>query len=174
MTRTGRTGVAVALCAMAFARSLAAQGDGAGRLGKPELQPLRVAGEVVAGGAAGYAGYFAGRFVGVSLADLLRIDSNGGRTVVIDAFAYASAGFATAGAVYGVGSIDGQTGEFGAAMLGGGAGFALAVLTNQLLRPRRTPESGGSRAARLAAEVIEVLLPSIGATIGFNSTRGWK
>jgi hypothetical protein len=139
---------------------------------RPDLEPERVAGEVVLGATAGYLGYFAGRFVGVRVAELFAIESSGRRSAVINGFGYAAAGASTAGAVYGIGSIDGQTGEFGTTLLGAGVGFTVAVLVNQFVfRPRETPESSGSRAVRLAAEVVEVMLPAIGATIAFNSTR---
>jgi hypothetical protein len=140
---------------------------------KPALQVWRVGGEVVGGMYAGYVGYFAGRFVGTHVADVFVRDNNDAAwTVIRQTFGYTAGGFATAGAVYGIGSIEDQTGEFGTTVLGTGIGFVSALALNRVLWPTaKAGESGGRRFARKAAEVTQVLLPAIGATIGFNSTR---
>ena len=139
---------------------------------RPDLQPVRLAGEVVVGMYAGYIGYFAGRLVGENMGDVFRMPTNGARGRLVAATGYAAAGLATAGAVYGIGSIDGQTGEFGATLLGTGAGFVVGIAVNKLIFvPRRSTESTPERAVRRTVEFVEVLLPAIGATVGFNSTR---
>jgi hypothetical protein len=139
---------------------------------RPDLQPVRVTGEVVLGTYAGYIGYFAGRLVGENIGDVLRMPTNGTRAALVATTGYVAGGFATAGTVYGIGSIDGQTGEFGSTLLGAGAGFVVGVAVNKLIFvPRRTAETTSERTVRRAAEFVQVLLPAIGATIGFNSTR---
>ncbi|HKS05004.1 MAG TPA: hypothetical protein VJR92_01715 [Gemmatimonadaceae bacterium] len=140
---------------------------------KPALEVWRVGGEVVGGMYAGYVGYFAGRFVGTHVADVFVRDNNDAAwSVIRQTFGYTAGGFATAGAVYGIGSIQDQTGEFGTTVLGTGIGFVTALALNRvLLPPAKAGESGGRKFARKAAEATQVLLPAIGATIGFNSTR---
>ena len=141
--------------------------------GKPPLEVWRVGGEVLGGTYAGYVGYFAGRFVGTQLADVFVRDPTAGAWVGIrQTFGYTIGGFATAGAVYGIGSIQNQTGRFGTTLLGTGIGFGTALALNRVLwPPAKAGESTGRRFARKAAEATQVLLPAIGATIGFNSTR---
>jgi hypothetical protein len=157
------------LCLLSLPASLVAQENS-----KPPLEAWRVGGEVTAGMYAGYVGYFAGRFVGTQVGALV-LPSNGRewpRTAIRQSFGYAVGGVATAGAVYGVGSIQNQTGDFGKTMAGTGIGFGAALVLHRVLwSPAKANESSGRRFARRTAEFAEVLLPAIGATIAFNSSR---
>ena len=161
--------VSVASCA-----TLAAAQDPRAR---PPLESWRLAGEVVAGSYAGFAGYFIGRYVGSRIGDqwLPGASHETARNRVKQGLAYTAGAFATAGAVYGVGSLDGQRAEYWTTLAGTGAGFAVAVVVNKLLLPTpREGETAGGRFARRAGEVLEILFPSIGATIAFNSTRRFR
>jgi hypothetical protein len=142
--------------------------------GKPDLEVWQVGGEVIAGAYAGYAGYFTGRFVGSALGEavLRGADRETARRRIRVGFGYLGGAFGVTGAVYGVGSLRDQTGDFATTMLGAGLGFGMAIGVNHLLwPPAKEEQSAGTRLARRAAEIFEVLLPSIGATIAFNSTR---
>jgi hypothetical protein len=159
---------AIVVAAAAIAAPLRAQSS------RPPLEAWRIGAEVMAGAYAGYAGYYLGRYVGTRVGERMFSSStpDGVRIAVRQSLGYLAAGAATAGAVYGVGSIQNQTASFGATVLGTGAGFALAMGVNRLLwPPARAGESSGSKLTRSAAEVVQVLLPSLGASIGFNSTR---
>lgn len=155
------------LCLISLPTSLFSQG-------KPPLEAWRLGGEVTAGMYAGYLAYFAGRFVGTHVASAVLTDNSGEwpRNAIRQTLGYTAGALATSGAVYGIGSIQKQTGEFGTTMLGTGIGFGTALVLQRILRsPSRADESGGRRFLRRAAEFAEVLLPAVGATIGFNSTR---
>jgi len=165
--------VAVVAIAVIGAGNLTAQGSPP-REERPDVESWRVAGEVFAGAYAGYAGYFVGRLIGTRVADMVVAKGNGEptRRALRNTFGYASGAFATSGAVWGVGSLQGQTGDYETTLLGTGVGFGVAVLVNHtLLLPAHGDQSGSARFMRRTAEFIEVLLPSIGATIAFNSTR---
>ena len=141
---------------------------------KPPLEGWRIGCEMVAGTYAGYAGYFVGRAAGMRIGDALWGASNHDtqRNVLKQSLGFGVAGVATAGAVYGVGSIGGQRAKFGTTLVGTAAGFGVAVVASRLLwSPSRHSETQQDRWARRAAELVEVLLPAAGATIGFNSTR---
>jgi hypothetical protein len=84
-------------------------------------------------------------------------------------------GLATAGTVFAIGNVGDQTGDFDATYLGTGAGFVLALgLAKVLLGPDGRPPESSSTAARWATANVIALLPAIGATIAFNSTRRFK
>jgi hypothetical protein len=166
----GRRLIALALTACALGRPLGAQ-ESEGPSGRPALEPLRIGGEVVAGAYAGFLGFYVGRFVGERVGDLLRLEGTGDahRTTML-VFANAGAAFGTAGTVYGIGSIGDQTGDFGTTLLGTGLGYATAVGLNRFICPPAGRAPRASR-CRIIADAVEVLLPAIGSTIAFNSTR---
>jgi hypothetical protein len=138
----------------------------------PDLEAWRLGAEVLGGIYAGYAGYFLGRFVGEHISDVVARDNDRTRTALRYTFGYAAGIAATAGAVYGIGSIDHQTGDFDRTLLGTGAGFVTAVIINRVVwHPTRQSASSGERAVRRVADFIEVLLPTVGATIAFNQSR---
>ncbi len=161
---------ALVLATLAVTGTIAAQDTG-----RPAFSIPRTGGEVVAGAYAGFVGFYAGRFAGERVADLVSLEDEGGvRRGAVLTFAYLGAAFGTAGTVYGIGSLGNQTGEFGAALLGTGAGFVVAVAANRLLFPRASREANGARSARRLADAVEILLPAIGSAVAFNSTRRYS
>ncbi len=139
---------------------------------RPTLSAGRVTGELVAGTYAGIGGFLVGRLVGERMADVLGAE----RDATINAVGLASGvlvgGLATAGTVYGIGNIGDQTGDFAATYLGTGVGFVAGwALSRAILGPQERPRQGMSTAARWATANVIALLPSIGATVGFNSSR---
>ena len=81
-------------------------------------------------------------------------------------------GLATAGVVYAIGSIGDQTGDFDATALGTGVGFVAALgLAKMVLGPEGRPRAGMSTKARWVTANVIAMLPAVGASIGFNSTR---
>jgi hypothetical protein len=142
---------------------------------RPPLSAGRVAGELVAGTYVGIGGYFVGRFAGERMADILGAERDATIRTVGLASGVLVAGLATAGTVYGIGNIDNQTGEFSATYLGTGVGFVAGwALSRMMLGPQERPREGMSTAARWAVANVIALLPSIGATVGFNSSRRFK
>ena len=84
-------------------------------------------------------------------------------------------GLTTAGSVYGIGSIGDQTGSFRDALLGAGAGYVTGLAVRWVAMgatsgPRDADDSG----MRWMGAAIESLLPAIGATIAFNTSRRFK
>lgn len=164
------------LCCAVVATLLAtAAAPLAAQRARPPLNAGRVTGELVAGTYVGIGGFLVGRFAGERMADLLGAE----RDATINAVGLTSgvvvAGLATAGSVYGIGSIGDQTGDFGATYLGTGVGFAAGwALARVLLGPQERPREGMSTAMRWATANVIALLPSIGATVGFNSSRRYK
>ncbi len=155
--------VAAALC---FVPALEAQ------QARPALSAGRVTGQLVAGTYVGIGGFLVGRFVGERLADLGGAESDRAMKVVGSFTGILVAGVATAGSVYGIGNIGEQTGDFDATYLGTGVGFVASwALSRAILGPAERPREGMSTAARWATANVMALLPSIGATVGFNSTR---
>ncbi|MBM3884949.1 MAG: hypothetical protein FJ361_03775 [Gemmatimonadetes bacterium] len=170
MTHRAATGLvlAAALCAgLGSARPLGAQA-----LEKPRLDAGRVTGEVLAGTYAGIGGFLIGRATAVRIAEgvgaveeptLRRAGWAGG---------ILGGGLATAGVVYGIGRLGETAGDFDATWLGSGAGFVLSATVARLLfGADGAPPEGMRPAARWATINALALLPAIGATIGFNSTR---
>lgn len=142
---------------------------------RPPLNAGRVAGELAAGTYAGIGGFLVGRFVGERMADILGAERDATMRAVGITSGVAVAGLATAGSVYGIGTIGDQTGDFSATYLGTGVGFAAGwALSRALLGPSERPREGMSTAARWATANVIALLPSIGATVGFNSSRRYK
>lgn len=161
----------VALLAVALTVSAVAEAQQA----RPDLNAGRIAGEAFAGAYAGIGGFLIGRFVGERTSDIVGVDREETRRRVGFATGVVVAGLATAGTVYGIGNIGDETGDFDATMLGAGVGFVGAVaLARMTLGPSERPREGMSTAMRWAAANVIALLPSIGATIGFNSTRRFK
>jgi hypothetical protein len=157
--------------ALAFA-ALAAVPARAQEQGKPRLDAVRVAGEAFGGAYAGIGGFVLGRYVGTGIADMVGVESEVTRRRTGYAAGMLVGGAATAGAVYLIGSMGNQAGDFNATALGTGVGFVAAVGIAQLfLDPDGRPRAGMSTRMRWTAINIVALLPAIGATIGFNSTR---
>lgn len=138
----------------------------------PRLVPARVAGEVVVGTYAGIGGFIVGSFVAEEFAAAVgaRHETTLRHTGWIGGAL--GGGLATAGAVYGIGSLGNQAGDFDATLLGTGVGFAASLgFARLLLGADGTMPEGMSTRARWATVNALALLPAIGATIGFNSTR---
>jgi len=141
------------------------------RLAFDRLEPLRVAAETVVGGYAGIGGFVVGRFVAEGTSSLLGVDHEGTLKKLGFVGGVIGGGLATAGTVYAIGNIGDQTGDFDATYLGTGIGFVAALgIAKMVLGPEGRPREGMSTASRWAAANVIALLPSIGATIGFNST----
>ncbi len=162
--------VAIVRCAVAlfFATgALEAQ-----QIGKPRIEPVRVAGQVVVGGYSGIAGFVIGRFAAEGISDVVGIENETAMRRIGFVGGVIGGGLATAGVVYGIGNIGDQTGDFDATYLGTGVGFVAALgIARMILGPDGRPREGMSTSARWATANIVALLPAIGATIGFNSTR---
>lgn len=145
---------------------------GAQPLDKPRLEPARVAGELVAGAYVGIGGYFLGRHLAHEIAGALGAESEA--TIRRAEFVGSAAGgiLATAGAVYGIGSLGEQAGDFGETALGAAAGYLVAIgVARLVLGPDLRPEPNMGTGARWAIANVLALMPAIGGTIGFNSTR---
>lgn len=160
---------ALVLVSATVARTGAQQQD------KPRLEPWRVAGQTVVGGYAGIGGFVVGRFVAEGSARLVGAEHE----TTIRNLGYIGGvlggGVATAGVVYGIGNMGDQTGDFDATALGTGVGFVAAVgIAKLVLGPSERPRQGMSTATRWAAANVIAMLPAIGATIGFNSTRRYR
>jgi hypothetical protein len=141
----------------------------------PPLEPARVAGQVLAGAYAGIGGYFVGSWVGKVVVNNMPMASDGTKEQVSFVFGVAGATAATAASVSAIGNIGDQTGRYDTALLGTAGGVAVGLVLNQLLYGHaRLPEEEGSSRIRWLEASLEALLPSIGATIAFNSTRRYK
>jgi hypothetical protein len=141
----------------------------------PPLEPARVAGQVLAGAYAGIGGYFAGSWVGTLIIDNMPMASEGTKDKVSFAFGLTGATLATAATVSAIGNIGDQTGKYSTALVGTVGGVAAGLLLNQLLYGHaRLPAQERSSKVRWIEASLEAMLPSIGATIAFNSTRRYK
>ena len=162
-----RAPVLSALALLISATTLSAQ-----QLDKPRIQPARVVGQVVVGGYSGIAGFVIGRFAAEGISDVVGIENETAMRRIGFVGGVIGGGLATAGVVYGIGNIGDQTGDFDATYLGTGVGFVAALgIARMILGPEGRPREGMSTSARWATANIVALLPAIGATIGFNSTR---
>lgn len=142
---------------------------------RPPLNAGRVAGEVAAGTYAGIGGFFVGRYTGERLADILGAENDATIRRAGLLTGVTVAGLATAGTVYGIGNIGDETGEFSATYLGSGVGFVAGwALSRAILGPAERPREGMSTAMRWTMANVIALLPSLGATVGFNSSRRYK
>ena len=156
----------------AFLSQVAPATEGRGR---PSLEPARIAGELLAGAYAGIGGYFVGSWVGGGLGNLLSDASEGTKDQIAFAGGILGAGVATAASVVAIGNIGDQAGSFPTALVGTAAGVTAGLLLNQLLYGHaRLPAEGESSRLRWVEASLEAMLPSIGATIAFNSTRRFK
>jgi hypothetical protein len=141
----------------------------------PAIEPARVAGEVLAGAYAGIGGYVLGNWAGGMLASMLPSTSDGARDRIAMVSGILGAGIATAASVAAVGNIGDETGSYPAALAGTAGGVAVGLLLNQLLYGHaRLPSEGESSRVRWIEASLEAMLPAIGATIAFNSTRRFK
>lgn len=139
---------------------------------RPALAAGRVIGETVGGAYAGIGGFVVGRYLGERVGDIVGVSSDDTRNRMGFASGVLLGGLATAGTVYGIGNIGDQTGEFDATYLGTGIGFIAALgLARLTLGPAERPREGMSTAGRWAMANVVALLPALGATIAFNSTR---
>jgi hypothetical protein len=165
MSRLGHR--AFLICSVLLAPPLASQ-----PLDRPRLDAARVSGEVLVGAYAGIGGILLGRHIAHGIADATGATSE--VTIRRAEFVGAAAGgiLATSGAVFGIGSLGDQTGEFGTTVLGTTAGFVVGVgVARLILGPDLRPEPGASTAMRWTLANVLALMPAIGATIAFNSTR---
>ena len=163
-----RASSTLALLALLLVPALA----GAQEEAKPRLDAVRVSGELIGGAYAGIGGFVLGRYVATSIADRVGVESEVTRRRTGYAAGMVTGGFATAGAVYLIGSMGDETADFSATLLGTGIGYVAAVGIAQLfLDPDGRPREGMSTKMRWTAINIVALLPAIGATVGFNSTR---
>jgi hypothetical protein len=153
-------------CTMLVAASAEAQ-----RAARPTLEPLRVTGEVVVGSYAGIGGYFLGSALGHHIAERWPDGSATTNDFITSGFAYSGAAFATAGGVYMVGASGNQRGSFSATMLGTGVGAGLAWVLDQTFFSNDGNDSADASRTRWTQALVKSLLPSIGATVGFNSSR---
>lgn len=164
-----RGATALVLVSAAVVRTEAQQ------LEKPRLEVWRVGAQTVVGGYAGIGGFVVGRFVAEGSVRLVGADHE----TTIRNLGYVGGviggGVATAGVVYGIGNLGDQTGDFDATALGTGVGFVAALgIAKLVLGPTERPRQDMSTATRWAAANVIAMLPAIGATIGFNSTRRYR
>lgn len=143
------------------------------RQGKPRLDTGRVAAEALGGAYAGIGGFMLGRYVGMEVGEMVGVDSDVTRRRVGHFTGAAFGTLATAGFVYAVGSIGDTAGDFNATLLGTGVGLVAGAAIGRLIFPAGDT-SGMSSKARWATINVLALLPSIGATVGFNSTRRFQ
>ena len=77
--------------------------------------------------------------------------------------------------MYAIGAIGNQTGSYPLALLGAGAGYLAALaVTHFIDRPSGPAVTPQKSRARWLQATVESLLPAIGATIAFNSSRRFK
>lgn len=142
---------------------------------RPDLEPARIAGEVLAGAYAGIGGYLIASWASGFLTDRLTDASEGTKNQVKLGFGVAGAIAGTAASVWAVGDIGDQTGSYPATMIGAASGVATAFLINKAMYgSARLPTEHSSSRIRWVEASLEALLPSIGATIAFNSSRRFK
>lgn len=164
----GRLCAAVLLAAVLFIAPSVLEAQQA----RPSLSAGRVIGETVGGAYAGIGGFVIGRYVGHRVGDMVGVSSDDTRNRIGFVSGVLLGGLATAGTVYGIGNIGNQTGEFDATYLGTGVGFIAALgLARLTLGPAERPREGISTAGRWAMANVVALLPALGATIAFNSSR---
>lgn len=162
-------------CALVAAFLATSAAPLAAQRARPPLSAGRISGQLVAGTYVGIGGFLIGRFAGERMADLLGAERDATINTVGLTSGVLVAGLATAGSVHGIGNIGDQTGDFGATYLGTGVGFAAGwALARVILGPQERPREGMSTAMRWATANVIALLPSIGATVGFNSSRRYK
>lgn len=142
---------------------------------RPQLNAGRVTAEIVVGTYTGIGGFIVGRYVGERVGEIVGVTSEDTRRRLGYASGVFAGGLVTAGTVYGIGSMGDQTGDFATTYLGTGVGFVAAWgLSRAILGPSERPRSGYSTAGRWAIANTIAFLPSLGASIAFNSTRRAK
>ncbi len=142
---------------------------------RPPLSAGRVTAEIIVGTYTGIGGFIIGRYVGERVGELVGVTSEDTRRRLGHASGVLAGGLTTAGTVYGIGSMGDQTGDFATTYLGTGVGFMAAWgLSRALLGPSERPGAGMSTAGRWAMANAIAFLPSLGASIAFNSTRRAK
>jgi len=171
---SARTWAFRAAAPAAFALAFGTPAD-AQEMGKPRLEPARAIGETVVGGYAGIGGFLLGKYVAERGAGIIGVESDVTARRIGFAGGVVGGGLATAGVVYGIGSMGNQTGDFNATYLGTGVGFVAALgIARVVLGPAERPRPQMSTARRWATVNALAMLPAIGATIGFNSTRRYR
>jgi hypothetical protein len=138
---------------------------------KPRLDAGRVAAEAIGGSYAGIGGFLLGRYVGNEVGEALGVRSDVTRNRVGYATGAVVGTFATAGFVYAIGNLGDQAGDFDDTLMGASAGLVVGYALSKILFANGAPRTGTSSAARWAAINVIALMPSVGATIAFNSTR---
>jgi hypothetical protein len=142
---------------------------------RPPLSAGRVTAEIVVGTYTGIGGFIVGRYVGERVGEMIGVTSDDTRRRLGYTSGIFAGGLVTAGTVYGIGSMGDQTGDFATTYLGTGVGFVAAWgVSRAILGPSERPRSGYSTAGRWAIANTIAFLPSIGASIAFNSTRRAK
>lgn len=142
---------------------------------RPDLEPGRVVGELVVGSYAGITGFFLGHYVGQVVTSWVADPEDATRSRIAFVTGVAGAWVGTTAGVFAIGSIGNQTGSLGTTAFGAGIGaVAGAVLDRLVFAPRSGNPTAGASAVRWAETVVESFLPSIGATIAFNSSRKYK
>lgn len=142
---------------------------------RPDLEPGRVAGELLVGSYGGIGGFFLGRYAGLMITDLVASPTEDTRDGIAFASGVVGAWVGTTVGVYAIGNIGNQTGSLGTTAFGAGIGaVAGAFLDRLVFAPRSGDPSAGASAIRWGETVVESFLPAIGATIGFNSSRKYK
>jgi hypothetical protein len=142
---------------------------------RPQLNAGRVTAEIVVGTYTGIGGFIVGRYVGERVGEVIGVTSDDTRRRLGYASGIFAGGLVTASTVYGIGSMGDQTGDFATTYLGTGVGFVAAWgLSRAILGPSERPRSGYSTAGRWAIANTIAFLPSLGASIAFNSTRRSK
>ncbi|MDQ8165556.1 MAG: hypothetical protein P3A28_07360 [Gemmatimonadota bacterium] len=165
----------VGISALRMPLTPAFQSTGAESDAKPALEPARVAGQVLAGAYSSMAGYLVGSWAGSVIGSRMPGMSDVAKERVKFVTGVLGATAATAASVSAIGNIGDQTGSYPAALAGTAAGVTAGIILNQLLYGHaRLPSETGSSKARWLEASLEALLPSIGATIAFNSTRRFK
>jgi hypothetical protein len=149
-----------------------ARGD-AQRQERPRLDSGRIAAESIGGAYAGIGGFLVGRYAGEAVGSALGVESDITRRRVGYATGAVTATFATAGFVYAIGSMGDTAGDFDATLLGSSAGLLAGFVVGKFVFPTGDDHTMSSK-ARWATINVLALLPSIGATIGFNSTRRFQ
>jgi hypothetical protein len=172
-----RVVVAVAALGVAAgAAPLGAQSTSAATVGvgRPDVRPERVAGEIVGGTYAGVIGYFLGRGIGTIATSGMSPESDRLRDGIVDGVGVVGGAFAIGSAVYAVGNIGAEAGSFPRTMEGVTIGLAASLVVSKLVFQGRVPADEGSAKRKWLAATIEASLPAIGATIAFNKSRRWQ
>lgn len=165
----------IGIAALRMPKTPVLQSTGVESEATPALEPARIAGQVLAGAYSGMAGYLVGSWAGSVVGSRMPGMSDAAKERVKFVTGVLGATAATAASVSAIGNIGDQTGSYPAALAGTAAGVTAGIILNQLLYGHaRLPSETGSSKARWLEASLEALLPSIGATIAFNSTRRFK